>query len=215
MRWFIAWLITAVLTLFASIVVLSLDGLSGREVVWAIAARQALSLPVPAALSKFAVPELIVLAQTGCWLLARIVLLRVFAYVNSEMISSPRSAFGPEEARLLPRDRRRRTWGRVAIRLFHNPQGGWMIFYAVTLNLLVWAVAPLEFNVPYWYLPPIPIPVWGLCMLYAATVALAFLTPDRPLSVRKPIDPGEKPLDPVLEERESEPANPAPSLGAV
>ncbi|MGI9252390.1 MAG: hypothetical protein ACR2J8_01480 [Thermomicrobiales bacterium] len=195
MRWFIAWIFTAMMTFLASALVLTLDVLSSREVDWATTAREALSLPVPGFLARFAVPVLIVLAQVGCWLLARIVLLRVFAYVNSEMVSSPRSALGDEEASLRPRDRRRRLRGRTAIRFFHNPRGGWMLLYVMALNMLVWAVAPLEFNVPYWYLPPIPIPVWGLCMLYAATVTLAMLTPDKPLSVRRLDDLGKLPTD--------------------
>ena len=212
MRWFISWLVTAVLTGFAVAVVLGLDFLVGKEVAWAGPARSALNLPLPNVVQVLGTPAATVLAQTACWIIVRVVLVRVFAYINSEMTSSPRDAEGPGGAR---KNRRRAQRGQRSIRLFHNPTGWWLAPFAIALNVIVWSARSFELNAVEGYSPPIPVPIWGLSMLYAASLAAAMATPDKAIPVRAKRVADDPELDPLLSTPGDSAEGESPTLGVA
>ncbi len=201
MRWFISWYVTALVTGFAAALLVTLDWLSNKEQSWATAAREAIALEPNGSGGWL----LILAAQLACWILVRLVLVRVFAYINSELSSSPR---GDDSGSLV--NRRRASRGRVMIRMFHNPTGWWLAPYALVLNLIVWSARPFEWTTN----PPIPVAAWGLCALFGATLLAAMVTPDKRIPVRfRGAQEGN--LDRLLETPEDQPGEESPVLGAA
>jgi len=204
MRWFISWWLTALTTGLVALGTILLDWLAAGGHAWAVRVRETLTPPIPGLLEGYGAPAFIVLAQLGFWALARLVLIRIFAYVNSEETSSPRGAGGW-----------RAGSGRRSILLFHNPTGWWLAPFAVALNVLVWSAASFELNFTLGYSPPIPVAVWGLSVLFGLTLTSAMLTPDRPLRLRPVEDSAERLPDPLLQLPEEEPEGTSPALGAA
>jgi hypothetical protein len=212
MRWFISWIVTVLLTGIVAGVVLVLDALVKREVGWAATVRSALNLPLPEAIQSLGAPLLIVLAELLCWIIVRALLVRIFAYVNSEVGSSPRDSDLPGgEAR----NRRRARRGQLSIRLFHNPSGWWLAPFAIAMNLLVWSAASFELNSTPTYEPPVPVAIWGLSMLWAATLAAAMVTPDKAIPVRVPRVEPEREVDRFLDIPAEAPEGESPTLGST
>jgi len=200
-RWFISWYVTALLTGLVAAVLVALDWFSSREQAWAIAAREAIAVNPGTDVGWLR----ILIAQFGCWVVARVVLVRIFAYVNSEVASSPRG-----DGSGLVVNRRRSNRGRFVIRMFHNPTGWWLAPYAIALNLIVWSARPFEWTTK----PPIPVALWGLSALFAATLVAAMVTPDKRIPVRyRAVD--EAPPDILLDTPEDRSAEESPVLGAA
>ena len=197
MRWFVAWLVTAIVTA----VVWGLYWLAGIGVPLVSPLVDRLQPPLVDWSRSFGAPVLIVGAQFVCWTAARLVLIRVFAYVNSETEASPRGAG----------DRRgwRASLGALAVRLFHNPTGRWLAPFAALLNLVVFAAAPLELGSAIEAAPAHPA-LWGLSALYALTLAAA-VRPDRVIPLRSR---GDEPAPDAMLDLPADAEAPQPALGA-
>ncbi len=207
MRWFLAWLITALLTALAH----GLYWLAGADIPVVSSLLRRLQPPLVDVAGGLGGPWLIFWSQVACWAVTRLVLIRLFAYINSETEGSPR---GPELGASAGRsraNRRRIALGALAVRLFHNPTGRWLALYAVLLNLAVWAAAPLVLR-PSMEASLVHPAYWGLSALYAMTVAAAAATPDKLIPLRpQATDPNP---DPVLDLPGNADATAGPALGA-
>lgn len=215
MRWFISWWVTAIMTGVVALGTIMLDRLATAGHLWASSLKTTLTPPIPRLIADGGAPLLIVITQLAFWVLVRLVLIRVFAYVNSEMSSSPRGGVGVANAAQMARDRRRTGSGRHAVRLFHNPSGWWLAPFAAALNVLVWSAASFELSVKRGYSAPIPVALWGLSMLFGLTLTAAMLTPDRPLKLRLREDPEIREPDPDLALPAEEPEGTSPALGTA
>jgi hypothetical protein len=133
-------------------------------------------------------------AVLGAYALVRLILQRVIAYTESAIDASPResrTAWGSRRASL----------GLLAYRLFGNPTGKWLAPYALVLGVV--AGAALLIRVPM-MLAGLATGEWQrhevllltLIGLYATTVTMAMLFPDRPQRLR-PVEEADP--DEVLE----------------
>ena len=170
MRWFSAFFVTLGIAGIAG----ALFYLRGQELPYL---SPALISIIP---FSFRPSGLQVIALFAVWSIVRAVLQRVLAYTEAETEASPRRP-----------SHWRSSLGTTAFRLFYNPTGVWLAFYAMFLDIAVIVAFPL------WRNGIIPALAWGCAALYAATVTSAMLLPDRP-QLLNPDPRHEQEPDPIL-----------------
>lgn len=196
MRWFASFYLTVALSLF----VLLLDWIAQADIPWLSDGMRAV---FPESIVNWWTIPLLV---TGCYALVRIILQRVVAYTESAIDASPRESRSAWS-------RRRAALGMAAYRWFGNPTGRWLAPFALVASVvagLAWLVRGTMYLQGGFDVDEDWPVVLGLSFLalYALTLDMAMLFPDRPQRLRPEPEPDP---DPILDLPDSPDEPPAPA----